>query len=330
MATYVNFYTIAFETPQKEPTSRNLIRFFKQIEELAKRDITKIDRPINGGQYRISSYYWPDVGEDFVIIPIGKVKNGAPYVETADRQKLKELDRRVYDVNILAYDSTYKTMIMTNHQSAPSAKEVEDYFNSFLNPNDPIRIRISPIMHNTGIESLRNAHRVRSIVFDLNLTAGTVDLIQDQMNVDGTLSGYFRQLIHGAKNDILGKTMKLEIGLGHDKKVATLDKNSLLDLIATLNIDSNAINEIEVRYYGGEHEKVDRARIKQQELFLSHQFSLGGSKIGAEYLKQHIAEPYGDKYGKFSPHIKEYFATEKVVPDEYEFVSQWKGDVVVN
>lgn len=330
MATYVNFYTIAFENPQKEPTSRNMMKFFRQIEELSKQDIEKIDRKINGGRYRISSYLWPDVGEQFVIIPIGKVKNGAPYVESPDRKKLKELDQRVYDVNILAYDRTYKTMIMTNHQSAPSAKEVEDYFNSFLAPDDSIRIRISPIMHNTGIESLRNAHRVRSVVFDLNLTAGTVDLIQDQVNVDGKLSGYFRQLIHGAKNDMLGKTMKLEIGLGHDKKVATLDKNSLLDLIATLNIDSNAINEIEIRYYGGENEKIEHARIKQQELFLRHQFSLGGSKIGAEYLKQHIVEAYGEKYGKFASRIREYFATEKTVADEYEFVSQWGGDVIVN
>lgn len=330
MATYVNFYTIAFENPHRKPTSRDLMKFFKQIEELSKQDIEKIDRKINGGRYRISSYFWPDVGEQFVVIPIGKVKNGAPYVETPDRKKLKELDQRVYDVNILAYDSNYKTMIMTNHQSAPNAREVEDYFNSFLDPNDPIRIRISPIMHNTGIESLRNALRVRSIVFDLNLTVGTADLIREQINIENTLAGYFRQFIHGAKDDVLGKTMKLEIGLGHDKKVATLDKKSLLDLIATLNIDSNAINEIEVRYYGGENEKIDRARIKQQELFLRHQFSLSGSKIGAEYLKQHIGEPYGEKYGKFAPRIREYFATVEMVADEYVFVSEWTGDVIVN
>lgn len=330
MATYVNFYTIAFETPKKKPTSRNVMGFFKRIEELSKQDITKIDRQINGGRYRISSYLWPDVGEQFVVIPIGKVKNGAPYVESSDRRKLKELDQRVYDVNILAYDSTYNTMIMTNHQSAPSAKEVEDYFNSFLAPNDPIRIRISPIKHNTGIESIRNAHRVRSIVFDLNLTVGTVDLIQEQMKVEDSLPKYFDRLIHGAKDDILGKTMKLEIGLGHDKKIATLDKNSLLDLISALNIDSNAINEIEVRYYGGENEKIDRARIKQQELFLRHQFSLSGSRIGAEYLKQHIAEPYGEKYGKFATRIRKYFSAVEQVSNEYVFVSEWNGDTIVN
>lgn len=330
MATYVNFYTIAFENSQRKPTSRNLMNFFKRIEELSKQNIDQIDRKINGSRYRISSYLWPDVGEHFVIIPIGKVKNGAPYVESSDRKKLKELDQRVYDVNILAYDSTYNTMIMTNHQSAPSAKEVEDYFNSFLNSDDPIRIRILPIKHNTGIDSLRHAQRVRSVVFDLNLTAGTVDLIQDQIDVEGTLPGYFRQLIHGAKDNILGKTMKLEIGLGYDKKVATLDKTSLLDLIAALNIDSNIINEIEVRYYGGENEKIDRARIKEQELLLRHQFSLSGSKIGAEYLKQHIDEPYGGKYGKFAPRIREYFSAIEPVADEYAFVSEWNGDVVVN
>ena len=330
MATYVNFYTIAFENSKKETTTRSIIGFLKKIENLAETNVDEIARKINGNQYRISSYFWPDVGEQFVVIPIGKVKNGSPYVESVDRKDFKELDQKVYDVNILAYDVHYKTMLLTNHQSAPSVKEIEDYFNSFLLPDEPIKIRINPIKHNTGIESVRNARGVRSVIFNLDLGAGTIDMFQSQINKNESLASYLQQFVKGAKENIMGKTMKLEIGLGHDKKVTSLDKETLLDLITTLNIDSRAIKEIEVRYYGGEKEKIDKARLKSAEMFLKHQFSLSGSKIGAEYLKHHLEDAYGDKYGKFATHIREYFLNTKEVDGQYTFVEQWRGDVIVN
>lgn len=330
MATYVNFYTVSFENAQGYPTTRSVMEHFKKVETLGKTSVDLINREINGKQYRISSYEWPDVGEQFVIIPIGKVKSGAPYVEAADRKSLKELDQRVYDVNIVAYDTTYKTMLMTNHQSAPTFTEVEDYFNSFLLPNEPVRLRITPIVYNTGLGRVQSANRVRNVVFELDLRAGTADLFQQRMNRPTSLAEYFSEVISGAKNDIMGKTLKLEIGLGQDKRSETLDKDALLDLIAQLNIGSNAIKEIEVRYYGGEREKIDKARIKRSEMTLRHQFALGGSKIGAGYLKQHLGEAYAEQYGKFAIRIREYFAQEQTVDAEYTFVTQWQGGAIAN
>lgn len=330
MATYVNFYTIAFEDRQGNPTTRSVIEHFKKVEELGKKSVDLIDREINGNQYRISSYEWPDVGEQFVVIPIGKVKRGAPYVEAADRKSLRELDQRVYDVNILAYDVTYKTMLMTNHQSAPTAIEIENYFNSFLTADDPIRLRIIPIVYNTGLGRVRNADRVRNVVFELDLRAGTADLFQQRLDRPQSLAGYFGEVIYGAKNNILGKNLKLEIGLGQEKRNETLDKDALLDLIAQLNIGSNAIKEIEVRYYGGKKEKIDKARIKRSEMTLRHQFALGGSKIGAEYLKHHLREAYTEQYGKFAARIREYFAQEQIIDSEYTFVTQWEGGAIAN
>lgn len=255
MATYVQFYTAAFENAKGEPTTRSVMEFFKRVEALGKSSVDLIDREINGNQYRISSYEWPDVGERFVIIPLGKVKHGAPYVEATDRKRLKELDQRVYDVNVLAYDTTYKTMLITNHQSAPTVNEIENYFNSFLLPNDTIRLRITPIVYNAGLERVQRADRVRNIAIELDLRAGTANLFRQHLDAPQSLIRYFGQVANKAKDDIMGNTLKLEIGLGQEKKKETLDKTALLDLIAELNIDSNAIKEIEVRYYGGEKDK---------------------------------------------------------------------------
>ena len=330
MATYVQFYTAAFENAKGEPTMRSVMEFFKRVEALGKSSVDLIDREINGNQYRISSYEWPDVGERFVIIPLGKVKHGAPYVEATDRKRLKELDQRVYDVNVLAYDTTYKTMLITNHQSAPTVNEIENYFNSFLLSNDTIRLRITPIVYNAGLERVQRADRVRNIAIELDLRAGTANLFRQHLDAPQSLIGYFGQVANKAKDDIMGNTLKLEIGLGQEKKKETLDKTALLDLIAELNIDSNAIKEIEVRYYGGEKEKIDKARIKRSEMVLRHQFPLGGSKIGAEYLKNHLDEAYGNQFGKFSPRVREYFAKEQQTDDNYTFVSQWQGGTVAN
>ena len=330
MATYVNFYTVAFENAQGNPTTRSVMEHFKKVEALGKSSVDLIDREINGNQYRISSYEWPNVGEQFVVIPIGKVKHGAPYVEAADRKSLKELDQRVYDVNVLAYDTTYKTMMITNHQSAPTVNEIENYFNSFLLPDDPIRLRITPIVYNAGLERIQRANRVRNIAIELDLRAGTADLFRQHLDAPTSLIGYFDRVVNGAKDDIMGKTLKLEIGLGQEKRNETLDKVALLDLIAQLNIDSNAIKEIEVRYYGGEKEKIDKARIKRSEMTLRHQFPLSGSKIGAEYLKNHLGEAYAEQFGKFAPRVREYFAEEQPADDNYTFVSQWQGGAIAN
>ena len=56
MATYVNFYTVAFENAQGNPTTRSVMEHFKKVEALGKSSVDLIDREINGNQYRISSY----------------------------------------------------------------------------------------------------------------------------------------------------------------------------------------------------------------------------------------------------------------------------------
>ena len=326
MATYVEFYKMAFENRAGQPTGRDVMDFLKKIETLSRTDVKAIERKVLGERYRISSYYWPDVGERFVVIPIGKVKHGVPYVAAEDGRSLKELDRSVYDVNVLAYDTKHKVMVLTNHKSAPGYDEIEDYFNTFLDPEDPIHLRITPIEYRGGVDVIAHPDRVSSVVITLDLRAGFADMLRAHADEPSSMAHFFKAMAKNSRDEISGNQMKLEISLGRAKKRATLDKDAILDLIGELNIDSNAVKEIEVRYYGGGSERVDKTRLKESVMTLKHSFPLEGSQVGAEYLKNHLEAALYDKYGKYSDILDQYFQRE--VPgkedNSYVFVEKWE------
>lgn len=326
MATYVEFYKMAFENSDGSPAGRSVLEFLKKIEALSEVNAAAIERRVNGETYRISSYFWPDVGERFVVIPIGKVKHGVPYVAAEDGRSLKELDKSVYDVNVLGYDTKHRVMVLTNHKSAPAYDEIEDYFNTFLASKDPLHLRITPIEYCGGLEEVTHADRVRSIVISLDLRAGFADMLSEHADEASSMARFFKGVAEESRDGISGNQMKLEISLGKSKNRTTLDKTAILDMIGQLNMDSRAIREIEVRYYGGGSERIDKARLKETAMTLKYSFSLDGSQVGAEYLKNHLEEAVRDKYGKYSDILDRYF--QKEAPGwedrEYELVEEWK------
>jgi len=120
-------YTIAFESnDEQNVVSRSMISFFKKIEEVLKESPEKVIRRINGKIMRVHAYEWNATNDDFLVIPIGKLKEtNRPFGSDPKTQKLVEIPIDMFDVNSIAYHKWYNIALITTNHVGPSDSDIE-------------------------------------------------------------------------------------------------------------------------------------------------------------------------------------------------------------
>lgn len=75
MGNFMRAYTIAFETDNGERVaSRSIVSFFKRVEEILEESPENVIRRINGKLMRVHAYEWNHMNDNYVVVPIGKLK----------------------------------------------------------------------------------------------------------------------------------------------------------------------------------------------------------------------------------------------------------------
>lgn len=209
-----------------------------------------------------------------VVIPFGKLKkNNKPYWLNTETHKLEEVNMELFDINVLGYDKDYGIMLYTTNKEGPSFQNIEEYLNTYFYSSEGVNIQIVPINYNTGIEKIRNAQLVRSLTIKLDLGKSLNNFYLSEMeeNREKTLIGALKAIATEAKDTGDSQTLSLTFGLGkHAKKGDTLNLESTLELLNTLNISEDFVVEIEARYANGTEEKIDVAKVKNSERMLSY------------------------------------------------------------
>ena len=199
MGNFMKAYTIAFEKRDgAQVASRSVVPFFKRIESILKETPENVIRRINGKIMRVHAYEWNPMNEDYLVIPIGKLKEkNKPFGSDPETQKLIDIPQEMFDVNSLAYHRRYNIALLSSNLAGPNENDVEDYFNSYLNQDAEYRIRLRPIMRNIALEKIRNAEQARSLTISLNVGRSLNDFISEQvheeMGVREHLKGYFEE-----------------------------------------------------------------------------------------------------------------------------------------
>lgn len=325
MSNKVKLYTIAFVDRESGVVAQmSIMEYFKKIEKILAYNSINIIREVNGKIMRVHAYEW-DQSHNMLAIPIGMLKTkNKPLLNDDKTNKLIDIPQKMYDVNTIAYHESYNVLLITSNKEGPKENHIEDYLNSFLNQNGSVKIEIKPLKRNIGLENIRGAEQARSLSISLNLTKQTNQILKTEMHEEGSIASNLKQIINTSKNTMQSKVFKLELGLGKDRKT-TLNISALAEILESLNLDSECISEIKVRYRGKKEKKIDLAKLRNNELVISLDFPTQESRMGAEYILNNMNDVLTSNRMLFYKPVEEYFQNIKEMGDDYEIIEEFEN-----
>ena len=330
MGNFMRAYTIAFEANNGEQVaSRAIVPFFKKIEEVLWETPENVIRRINGKIMRVHAYEWNNRNEDYLVVPIGKLKEkNKPFGSDPETQKLIDIPQDMFDVNSIAYHKRYSIALLSSNLAGPNDNDIEDYLNSYLPPHAEYKVRLRPIVRNIPLETIRNAQEARSVTISLNVGRPLNDFLAGQVHEERSVQGNLKALMEFSKTTLESRTFTLTLGLGR-KKNATLDIGALLNLLESINLDANCIDEISVNYRSGPNDKIDVAKLKDSTAVLKIPFPIQGTQLGTEYILNNMDQILRNERQKYYLQVERYFAHTTIIGEEYEVIRNWEECPVV-
>ena len=330
MGNYMKAYTIAFESNNgDEVSNRSIISFLEKIEDILVRTPVNVIRRINGKIMRVHAYEWNQMNRDYLVVPLGKLKEkNKPYGSDPTTQKLVDIPQEMFDVNSFAYHKRYNIALISTNQDGPYDNDIEDYFNSYLPPDATFKIRLTPIMRNISLEKIRNAQEARSITISLNVGRPLNDFLTSQEHENVGIQEHLKAMLDYSKETLESNTFTLTLGLGRKKK-ASLDIGALMDLLQSINLDSNCIHEITVNYRNSPAEKIDIAKLKNSSAILKIPFPIAGTRLGSEYILNNMDEIHRNEREKYYNQVQTHFQYVVDIGEEYEIEETWEERPVV-
>ena len=330
MGNFVRAYTIAFESNNGERVaSRAIVPFFKKIEDVLKKTPENVIRRINGKIMRVHAYEWNHMNNDFLVVPVGKLKEkNRPFGSDPKTQKLIDIPQEMFDVNSIAYHKRYRIALLSSNLAGPNDNDIEDYLNSYLPSDSEYKIRLRPIMRSIALDKIRNAQEARSVTISLNVGRPLNDFLADQVHEEKGVHSHLKALMEFSKTTLESNTFTLTLGLGRKKK-ATLDIGALVELLESINLDANCINEIAVNYRNGPDEKIDIAKLKDSAAVLKIYFPIQGTQLGTEYILNNMDEILRNERQKYYPQVEEYFSNVIEIGEDYEIDKIWDERPVI-
>lgn len=330
MSRRIDFYTISIHN-HNGVTDYSITDFFETIstQMLAEENDGQIVRRIGDKWVRLFPYLY-SLGRRQIVIPFGKLKDkNKPYWINNENQ-LEEIPQNLYDINSLGYDIDYNIMMFTTNREGPQPQIVEAYLNTFIPEYTGLSVKIEPIVYNTGIEKVRNAQLVKNVTLSLDLgkSLNNFYLTQVEDNAQRPLIAALKSMAESAKNDVESKTLSLTMGLGKTgKKNDTLNLDSMLNLLESINIEEDFVTEIRVNYKDGSDEKIDLARLKQSHLLLYYLCVCKETQVSPESLLGNINAAVAEKVVVITRHNRQYFVNiHQYRGNAFDIVRRWENN----
>lgn len=321
MSKRIEFYKIFLKT-DSGISDYNINFFLNDLNDQMHTDEKRnhFVREVSGKYIRFFPYIKSITGRQYVI-PFGKLKNKNKPYWINDEENLEEIPKDLYDINSVGYDCDYDVMLLTTNREGPNFLNIEEYLNTFIPSATGLSVKIEPIMYNSGIEKVRNANFVRKVVLNLNLgySLNHFYLKQITKRDEFKVISILKNLAETTKNECDGKTLSITIGLGHDgKKDATLNLDSMLGLLNSINVDEEFVSEIVVYYKDGTDEKIETAKLKKESMILSYNCVSDNNQISPSALLENINNAVAEKI----------ISITRYVPLEGQDIISYDGDKI--
>lgn len=238
------------------------------------------------------------------IIPFGKFRlNYKPYTAQLNNPQYKEIKDDVVELVTLVYDSTYRTLAMDYSTYGAKKKLVEQYFSTFLpnQENDIWEVRLSEVINDFDENELKNSSQIRSVQITLDLSKNQCNFLKQNSKQENEQNKNLLNLFDNVKktsNEYEANIVRLEFGSFESRK-SSMNKQSILMLLQTLNIDIDSIKNIKIRYKD-KKQKMEDIDLKNLNTTLSVKVleSNNDKNPAPEYLGNAIIDVFSNLSGK--------------------------------
>lgn len=262
----VKFYTIAIVDKHGVVTNISIKNFLDSIEELFLGG--RIKTPINTYNKDVYMFkYVRETTEEFVI-PFGTLKYNTPYCEIEGKpQEITPTTMRLYDVNLMYYNSRENIVAITCDRVAPNNKVIAAFLSELIHSDD-YTVEIRPILYESGIEVIQNSKFVKSVTIVINLDKNLQEYYNDNIKHDGMLTKQLLELMFSSKQNMESSSFKLTLGLGRSRR-DSMNKENVMSLLNSLDLQSDVVREVSLNYVDGSTQSVQIAKLKHHELELN-------------------------------------------------------------
>ncbi len=269
------------------PLNLSVAKFFLNFKQAVEEKTISPSVYLNGRKTNIFRYTHNDYnGNDSFIVPLGHLKTGVVYRQSEkDQLNISELTGNLYNINMLYYDSRYNIVLLTNFKEAPSAKNICSYFNSYIHNTD-IKLQILPLVKTTTIENIEKSNEVKSVIITLDLGYDISKYTDNMRVLENPTIKVFKDMF-----DIFKQTSKilnsneiaLNLNVGDKKHHSTMSKAQICDVLRALNIgDNDCIKQIQVNYRKSSSEKIEKAYLKERDIFIKDNVRCLRSIVGLD------------------------------------------------
>lgn len=262
MSRTVSFYNYAIKKNGK-PTSIQAVELIRMIYKIPWSNRLRLINDHPTGIFETRSIKL-DEKNRFLSAALGKFRRDyKPFMGDLGTQRLAQIPGDIVEIVYMLVDLNYQVIMLEFNQHGIRAGGLEEYFNSFFpEQNDQNwSFHLPPIFSRKGLGDIAGSDQIRAIEIKLKLSKFEEDLITVKENSKKE-SNIIPFILSSKKAESLAaRTVRLEFGVGQSKD-HTMDIDSVMNLLHLLNIQSDAIDTLRVRFKDGKSKKMDTVDLK--------------------------------------------------------------------
>ncbi|WP_144499785.1 DUF6731 family protein [Bacillus sp. FDAARGOS_235] len=202
-------------------------------------------------------------------ISVGKYRDrNKPYLGTMGTDRAIPIQDDVLELTSCVFiPEHYMVLIEYNHHGCRPTN-IENYFNSFLpnNPQNQWAFELIPIQTTLGMRDIEQSNDIRNIEFKLDLVTGERRNIfrngmEEQENT--SLIGNIINTTVDSHLDFGANTASIAFGNGR-QRLDVIQSQRLIELIRTLDFESEIFESVKVRYKSQTTNKVEDIDLKNE------------------------------------------------------------------
>lgn len=252
MGKTINFYNIGVFKNDKL-TSINFIDF---IDEISFFEWNKQVRKIDGEVLAIYPMHFNEQYKEMRVIPLGKFRQDyKPFTGGIQKPTYEEIKEDVIEFVTLVYNSRYRTIAIDFNKYGAKKKLIENYFSSFLpqSNDEKWEIKMEEVISTFDEKDLDKSKQIRDIEITLDLARGSADFVKEHTKVkEHAILNAFSHL-EETSNNCQANIIRIELGALKNRDTA-IDKAALKLILSTLDINSDVVKSVKIRYKNDKEE----------------------------------------------------------------------------